>query len=326
MNLIIKSLNHDTLKSNEISLFFKNYPFEVFYRLNLKLDESVFIKFLVHKLENRLKSESNIWEIRKDQELVAIFGLDKDKTTSTKYGKEIYFTNSFYNFSVYNSEAFKLINEQIHDFAQEKKIDIVKCKIDAEDHSNISMLLSEHFHYYASSCKIYYDVETLGVPRPFVKHRYSVRQYRTEDLPAVIAILKQHTKNEKYYNSDLDKEKTREIFEEYFLGRTASNKSTVLVLEDLMEKKVLGLSVYSTPESFNESVNKKLVTWDLIVIDESARGNGLGHLFFSQMVNYKKADIELSTMSDNFQMQKFLHKFGFYKVGEFNHLYKKFHH
>lgn len=320
----ILPLKIDDLTKEQKEVFFKDYPFEKFYTGNLQIDDDVFVNFLVDKLDKRIDSNPDIWQIRNNETLIAIFGLDKEIATSSNYGKNIYHLGSYYNYSPYAKEAFALINDHIELFCKENNVDSIRCKIDAEDHTNVGYLLSQHYHYYASSCKIYYDIYSLGLPKAVVKHKYKIRPYKDEDKNAALQILGQHKKNELYYNQDFPIENTTRIFEQYFLKQSSNEKVNALILEEVRKKKVVGVSMHTTPKYFNTWLTKPLVTWDLIVIDEEARGNGLGNLFFSHIMHEKKSDIELSTMSDNFQMLKFLHKLGFYKVGEFNFLYKKF--
>lgn len=321
--MTITPLNSSNLNTAELATFFKDYPFEKFYTLNLKLDTNQFNTFLVDKIVRRIENNANLWQVRNDETLIAIFGLDEERM-SPNYEKKIYHLGSYYNFSSHAKEAFLLINEHIAQFSKDKSIEMVRCKIDAEDHVNIAYLLSEHYHFNASSCKMYYDVNSLGIPKAIVKHRYRVRQYETTDEATVLSILGQHKKNELYYNLDLPIDKTTKLFDDYFLKQSKANPSSSLVLEDLINKKVVGVSLHAEPKTFNSKLKKTLITWDLIVIDQNERGNGLGNLFFSHLMCEQKCDIELSTMSDNLQMLKFLHKLGFYKVGEFNFLYKTF--
>lgn len=323
MKMKITPINSSNLNENELSVFFKDYPFEKFYTLNLKIDSNQFNTFLVDKIKRRVEKNANLWQVKDDSKIIAIFGLDKENMSSN-YDKKMFHLGSYYNFTSLAKEAFKLINAHILTFCSDNEIDMIRCKIDAEDHINIAYLLSEHYHFNASSCKMYYDFHSLGVPKSVVKHRYRVRQYESTDKDAVLEILGQHRKNELYYNLDLPIERTSNLFNEYFLKQSEKNPSSSLVLEDLIINKVVGVSLHAEPKDFNSKLQKNLITWDLIVIDQNERGNGLGNLFFSHIISERKCDVELSTMSDNLQMLKFLHKLGFYKVGEFNFLYKTF--
>jgi ribosomal protein S18 acetylase RimI-like enzyme len=323
MKITITPLDNSNLSTEELSLFFEDYPFEKFYALNLNLGFLKFKAFLVNKVVRRVACSALLWQVRAGKKLVAIFGLDEEKMSST-YCKKIYHLGSFYNFSIYSKEVLSLINKHIIQFCTDSGVEMIRCKIDAEDHDNISYLLSEHYHFNASSCKMYCDVT--GVTTRFNKARpgYNVRQYNITDELKALSILSQHRKNELYYNLDLPIDKTANLFDSYFVSQSKTNPGSTLVLEESTTKRIVGVSLHAEPKLFNSKFEKSLITWDLIVIDQNERGKGLGNNFFNYLRNEGIQAIELSTMSDNFQMLKFLHKLGFYKVGEFNFLYKKF--
>jgi len=172
---------------------------------------------------------------------------------------------------------------------------------------------------------MYYDVSRLGLPSEIVHDRYSIRPYTKKDKPMALKILGQHRQNELYYNRDLAVDVTIQILEHYFLQQSSNHTTTALIMEDMVNKKMIGISLHTVPKYFNSWLLKPLVTWDLIVIDEKSRGNRLGELFFRKIINDTKSDMELSTMSDNFNMLKFLYRLGFNQVGEFDFVSKNFH-
>ena len=326
--LKIVELRIGNFVEEDFKSFFTNYNLENFYRLNLNIDTEKFHSFLMQKLKRRVESRNgDFWMIiGNENKITAVFGLEKEINSSEHYGKIIYNLSSFYNFSDTSKEAFLLINEKINEYQKRHHIDYIKCKIDLADHKNISSLLDEHFHYYASSQKIYLDFNTYGYPQRVTKGRYKVREYHEQsDLKECLRLLKQHNQNEKYYNQEFAVERTQIIFEKWFIRQSKNENSTTLVLYDATNNnKIIGVSIHSFPKQFNESLDLNIITWDIAVLDEKERGNGLTTLLFSEIIFRTQKSIEGSTMSDNLMLQKFVHKFGFFVVGTFVYLGKKY--
>lgn len=321
----ILPLKLDSLTQTDKRGFFQDYPFEKFYALNQKMGNvDTFVDFLVDKLDRRIKMNPNIWYVRDKEKPVAIFGLAQEIELSNSYGKSVHFLGSFYNFSPFAKEVFALINIHVDLFCQKSHIDIVKTKIDAEDHTNMNYLIGQNYNHYASSCKMYYDIDKWGLPQRRINQRYKIRPYKSEDKSIALKILGQHEKNELYYNPDFSIENTARILEQYFLVQSSNKTTTALIMEDATNNKVVGISLHTIPKYFNSWLTKPLVTWDLAVIDEGSRGYGLGALFFNSIIHDTKSDIEVSTMSDNSHMLKFLQRLSFQQVGKFHFLYKKF--
>jgi len=326
--LTISTLTIENFIEEDFITFFQDYDLEKFYQLNLNIQSEKFYLFLTKKLKKRIESKNgSFWVIKNNKNIItAVFGLEEEINSSKYYHKSIYNLSSFYNFSSSHKEAFILIKKKIAECQKAFNIDYIKCKVDLADHKNISYLLDEHFHYYASSQKVYLDFDTYGYPHRIIKGRYKVRDYNEQtDLNECLVLIGQHNQNEKYYNQEFAVEQTQLIFEEWFRRQSNNDNSKTLVLYDASEdNKIIGLSIHSYPKQFNDSLELDLITWDIVVLDKNVRGSGLTNLLFSEIIFREKKNIEGSTMSDNLMLQKFVHKFGFFVVGTFIYLGKKY--
>lgn len=325
-NYDVQLLSEENFSKEELERFFHDYHFEDFYYKSLAiLSRTSFIDFLIDKIYRRLKKKhGNLWFLRNNNcELVAIFGLEKDSNLSAHYNKNIYNIVSYYNFKDRNGEVFRVIMNVINQQILICDIEYIRCKIDMSDHDNIHFLTQADFDYYASGKRNYLHAEQIPYPATHYEN-YEVIDYREEvHFEGCIALLKQHRLNEKYYNRRFSQNQTESIFIDWFKAQTNNRDTTVLICEDIDTHKVVGVLMFTKSRIWKEKLNKRIITWDLVIIDEKERGKHLASYMFEEMVRRSPCDIEASTMVDNLSIQKKVKELGFTDVRIFVYLGKE---
>jgi hypothetical protein len=341
----ILELNSSYFNENKLHFqkYFEEYPYEIFYFRNLRLEETDEVykrtinDFLLTKLSQKINDlTQKIWLIQENNgTILSVFGLKHNQLHSTTYAKNIFTLIPFYNFTLKANEAFEVfyqfLQTLLNDNPWKKKIHHIKIKIEASDHQNIALFANKGFKYYGTSLKVQYNHKERGnVFENFyltslkkLYETYLVEYYNKNDSETrnqLLELVNQHKKSEHFYNynQEFNEEKTQKLFRDWFAELIAEEKTKVSIVKRKSTKEIVGFKCYKGPINL---LGKKILVRELTVITETERGKGLAGLLYHHCIINERDKlendffIEGTLMSDNYQNLKLNFKTGFIVAG-----------
>ncbi len=300
----------------ELFDFFTKYLLEEYYlkKTNL-LGSTCKEDFFIRKIERKCRGGMcRVWTQRDEQgDLISLWGMSKRSELSRVYRKNMYMLDFFYTVAKEDKEdVVYAVCECMNAYAEEMRIDYLRCKVNMLDHDTIYYLSRNGFLYYASSEKFFFKHENYR-KKDVGDLPYTVVTYQNEDLDVCLDLLGLHSLNEKYYNLTFHKELTLDLFREWFERQTHAKNTKILVCKKKDDAQVVGVTMFSEIDI----EGKKILTWDLVVVSNTDRGQNLSLLLFEYMVGMYQYDIEASVMTDNIIIHNKLRMIGFEEVMSF---------
>jgi len=307
----------------ELFDFFTKYLLEDYYlrKTNL-LGSACKEDFFIRKIERKCRGcMCRVWTQRNEQgDLISLWGMSKRFELSRVYRKNMYMLDFFYTVAKEDKEdVIYAVCECMNAYTEETRIDYLRCKINMLDHDTIYYLSRNGFLYYASSEKFFFKYENYR-KKDVGELPYTVVAYQNEDLDACLDLLGLHSLNEKYYNLTFHKELTLELFREWFERQTHAKNTKIFVCKKKDDAQVVGVTMFSEIDI----EGKKVLTWDLVVVSNTDRGQNLSLLLFEYMLGMCQYDIEASVMTDNIIIHNKLRMIGFEEVMSFVFMEKRY--
>lgn len=327
----IQLLTASEFPVEQLKALLKKYNLEDFYLKSVKTDFDLdeFIDFKVSNIRNRVQNGCKVWQvIDVDNNVIAIFGLQKSEPRSKNFGLNYYEFNPFFNFTKDASKAFTLFEKEVLDKEiRESKIEYLKAKVNASDYCGISTFCKSDYTFIGTSMNLYLKKQDFkrGVKLP---ENLEVIPMEENMIDALKAILMQHNHNEDFYDIDIEDNKTYENFfnwlENYYLTDSArkNNNTDIILLFDKNANEIVGFSCYTKESGFSRRFGLNLITRDLTIIPEKHHGKGYGHILFSEIMKREDKNVELKLMSNNYKAIRFNHSNGFKSVGS-AHFFRK---
>lgn len=318
----ILELNEENFDWEAIVDLLHTYILEDFYLRSLKIDKDQFIEFKTNTIKNKINNGARIWQVVNDGNILALFGVQRNKSRSDNFGLNYFEYNPLYNFSPYANECLNLFErgvllQEIND----KGIDYIKVRVDASDYFNIAAFSDKSYQFIGTSLNLLLRAKDYKTPE-YDSSKYKVEEYSLKHKNFVKHLIQQHEKNEDFYDIELEKKKTQDNFWNWFIKHNESENVTTLVLRDKESNSFVGFSCYSKEPSFSMIFKLNLITRDLTIIRSEYYGKGLANILFSEIMDREQKNVELKLLSNNYSAIRFNHFNGF-KIVSSHHYFRK---
>lgn len=305
MKILQRSTSDDIFK-NEEKLYglFLSFPFKDFQQKVQQIDKKLLGFFFLNDLKIKIgKRMTWCFEVVDGENPLAFFVMEPQWKHSEIYGKKMFQISTVVNylkpepcFNLFWSELMKTIRCQ--------NIEHLSCRLDASDYRNIALFTHKGFRYSGVSLKKTLPLNHFSFSanhRP-VDLSVKVRIANFLDLSQILEISRQHKQNHVVYDVFLDESKAGRLFSDRVRDFFGKIEARIYALK--RDNETLGFVSYLEPVLFNITMNKKITTLDLVVIDDKHRGKNFGtYLLARSLINesylgFKEA--ELRVASDNY--------------------------
>jgi len=179
----------------------------------------------------------------------------------------------------------------------------VSVRIDGSEYDLLHLLQSRGYLLVDCSMKLSAPLARIAeLAPPSRAGGMAIREYRTEDLPAIREIAAgSHSVNHFYNDPHLGREETNRLFAAWVERCCAMSAATVFVLTH--RERPCGFAIYLNPAAFNRALGAHLVILDFVCVAPAARGGGVGRWFISQTLRRLGKNftmVELRTSENNY--------------------------
>lgn len=311
---ILQQLASDDIFRNEegICKLFLNFPFKDFQQKVQKIDKESLAIFFLNDLKIRIRNKMvQYFEVVDRGNSLALFVIEPLWKHSEVYGKRMFQISTAINylkpepcFNLFWCELIKAIRCQ--------NIEHLSCRLDASDYKNIALFSQKGFQYNGISMKMILSLDNLSLLSNYQVDGLSVDLVKSVDLSQILEISRQHKQNHIVYDVFLDKDKAGQLFSDRVRDFYGKSEAAIYTLK--RDNKILGFVSYLEPVLFNRAMNKKIITLDLVVIDDKYRGKNFGVYLLNRSLSEYYLDfkeVELRVASDNYPALNIYAKFGF---------------
>ncbi len=292
--------------AKKVQGIFQAYPFKTFQQQFQNIDKNILSQFFTDNLLNTLKNENYESYFIPEQ---AILTLQKNKWHSSIYNIPM---AKILNFIINtdSKETHSIVEDTIDAFIERNSIRHISCRVDSSDLNNIKFLSQSGYYYVGESIKMCLKIPSN--PIPFTGD-FRIVKYCPEHRDVIKKIaLTSHSNNYFFYDSNLDQQKTAEMFGKWTELCIDSLAEDIFVA--LIDNRVVGFLIFMVNKKLNNMLDNKIAILDFMAVKESLKGRKIGSgllAYFIEAMRDKYKLIELRTMNNNFPAINLYQKFGF---------------
>lgn len=299
--------------AERLTELFRRYPYKRAQQRLQGLNPERLVEFYAARLKRSLEGGAEIWALRRADRAIAMGAIAPDPWHTEIYDLRMARIEPWLN-TEHPGEGERLL-ERLLDRAREGGYEHLSVRLDGEDFANLHLMESAGFRLVDVSLKFFRPMPWTEpiAPKPDAWRR--VRPAAGKDAAWLAeAGARVHARNHFFNDPALEAGRTRAMFGAW-VQRCAARLAWRIYIVENAAGTPDGFVIYLRNRGFEGAIERKPIVLDYVILDEGARGSGVGPWLIQETLMRESAEgfdyCELRTSQDNYAAVGCYEKLGF---------------